>query len=281
MLTASRSLSRLDSVALTSQEFARHLRRYIIERSYRGRAGHIGSALCVADILAVLYAHTLRIENPSDPERDRFVLSKGHAALALYGCVRLMNWIDSETLESYAQSPTILGAHPEHALPGVEYSTGSLGQGITFAVGEALAARLQGSDRKVYALVSDGECNEGSVWEAALCAAHLELDQLVVIIDNNRQQCFGYTKDVMDLSNLAEKWRAFRWDCTEVDGHDVGQMARLFDTLEERTGRPHVVIAHTTFGKGVSFMEAGGLKWHYASMSEAEYQQAMHELGWR
>jgi transketolase len=262
----------------TTQACADRIRRIILEQSRRANVGHIGSALSVADLIAVLYAGVLRIATPDDPGRDRFVLSKGHAALALYAALHLNGWLSAEDLNSYCGDCTRLGVHPEHELPGVDFSTGSLGQGLSMAAGAALAARLAHAPRRVIALLSDAECNEGSTWEAVMFAAHWHLDQLAVVIDANQQQAFGYTDDVLSLTPLAARWQAFGFDVQEVDGHDHGALTAAFGTAWARPGAPHAIIAHTTFGKGVSYMERR-IEWHYLPMSEAQYAQALGDIG--
>jgi transketolase len=253
------------------------IRRIILEQSKRAHVGHIGSALSVADILATLYSRVLRIERPDDPDRDRFILSKGHAALALYAALHLRGWLSQADLDTYCGDNSLLGVHPERELVGVDFSTGSLGQGLSFGAGAALAARLDGSARRAFVLMSDAECNEGSVWEAAMFAAHHRLANLIAIIDDNGQQALGYTRDVSDLSLLDARWRAFGWDTHVVDGHDVGAIAATIDALDTRTGAPHVLVARTTFGKGVSYME-NQIPWHYLPMSDAQYRQALEEI---
>jgi transketolase len=254
----------------------RQIRRTILEQSKRANVGHIGSALSIADIIAALYSHILRGDGPEDPERDRFILSKGHAALALYAALRLTDRITVEDLDTFCADGSHLGVHPEYALAGVEFSTGSLGHGLSIGAGAALAARLQRSSRRIFALLSDAECNEGSVWEAVMFAAHRRLGNLVAIVDLNGQQAFGYTDAVLSLSPLSERWRAFGWDVHEVDGHDVEAIREAAGRLDS-TGPPHVLIARTHFGKGVSFME-GKIKWHYWPMSDEEFGQALREI---
>lgn len=253
------------------------IRRIIIDQSKRAHVGHIGSALSIADLVAALYGDILRIAGHDDPERDRFVLSKGHAVLAVYAALFLKGWMTEETLDTYCGDGTLLGVHPEHALPGIDFSVGSLGQGLSMGAGAALAARLQSSPRRVFVLVSDAECNEGSLWEAVMFAAHHRLANLVVIVDLNGQQALGYTREVLDLSPLADRWRAFGWDTHEVDGHDVEALEETVGALNTTSGPPHALIASTIFGKGVSYME-GQVKWHYWPMSEEEYRQAVREL---
>lgn len=253
------------------------LRKIILSQSYRAHVGHIGSALSIVDIMAALYSHILYIPEPNDPERDRFILSKGHAALALYAVLFLRGWISEEELNSYCANDTRLGVHPEYVVPGIDFSTGSLGQGLSYGAGAALAAKLQNSPRRTFVLISDAECNEGSVWEAAMFAAHHRLANLITIIDVNNQQALGYTHDVLDLSPLAERWHAFGWDVHEVNGHDVQEITATISALSTISSPPHVLIANTTFGKGVSFME-NQIRWHYLPLTAEEYQQAIQEI---
>jgi transketolase len=255
----------------------RRVRQIIIEQSRRANVGHVGSALSVADIVVALYARILRIRGPEDPERDRFVLSKGHAALALYAALFLRGWLSEAALGTYCEDGSYLGVHPEHVVPGVDFSAGSLGHGLSLGAGAALAARLQSASRRVFVLVSDAECNEGALWEAVMFAAHHRLANLVALVDLNGQQALGYTEDVLSLTPMADRWRAFGWDVHEVDGHDVEQIARAVEGLDTGTGSPHVLVARTMLGKGVSYMERQ-IKWHYWPMSDAEYRQALDEI---
>jgi len=253
------------------------IRRIVLEQSKRANVGHIGSALSVADLVATLHGRVLRISRHDDPERDRFVVSKGHAALAVYAALALRGWLPAEQLDTYCGDGSMLGVHPEHVLPGIDFSTGSLGHGLSFAAGAALAARMQGSARRAFVLISDAECNEGSVWEAAMFAAHHKLASLVAIIDLNGQQALGYTDDVLSLSPMADRWRAFGWDVHEVDGHDADGLAATIARLDTVSGPPHVLVARTVFGKGVSYMERQ-IKWHYSPMSDDEYRRALAEI---
>jgi transketolase len=248
-----------------------------IETSKRANVGHIGSCLCVADVLAALFGDVLEASDPAAPDRDRFVLSKGHAALALYATLNGLGRMSDDDLLGFCGADGGLGSHPEHAAAGVDFSTGSLGQGLSFGAGAALAARLQVSSRRVFVLVSDAECNEGALWEAVMFAAHHRLANLVAIVDDNGQQAFGRTSDVLDLSPLERRWEAFGWDVHTVDGHDLDGVSRVLRELDTVTGPPHVLIAKTTFGKGVSYME-GQLAWHYLPMSDDEYERALAEL---
>ena len=253
------------------------IRRLILEQSKRANVGHIGSCLSVADIIAALYGGVLDVPDPASADRDRFILSKGHAALALFAALHLRGWVSAAELDTFCGDGSHLGVHPEHVIPGVDFSTGSLGQGLSVGAGAALGARMLASPRRVFVLISDAECNEGATWEAAMFAAHHRLANLVAIVDLNGQQALGYTADVLDLSPLAEKWRAFGWDAVEVDGHDEQLLAKAIAELDTATGAPHVLVAHTTFGRGVSFME-GQIRWHYLPMSDEEYAQALREV---
>jgi transketolase len=255
----------------------RVVRRHILEQSKRANVGHIGSALSVVEIVCALYASTLRVESRADPDRDRFVLSKGHAALALYVVFHLKGWMTAEQLDSYCADNSLLGVHPDHRLSGIDFSTGSMGMGLGFAAGAALAARLQRSKRRAFALLSDAECNEGSIWEAAMFAAHHQLANLTAIIDANGQQAFGTTVDVLNTEPLADRWRAFGWDVHEVDGHDLRALVGALHGLNYDSDKPHVIIARTVCGKGVSYMEHQ-VKWHYWPMNDSEYRQAQSEM---
>jgi transketolase len=263
------------------------MRRIILDQSRRADVGHIGSCLCVVEILAALYGGVLQASSPADPGRDRFILSKGHAGLALYAALVLRGWLDEAALRTFCGENTLLAVHPVVELPGVDFSSGSLGQGLSFACGAALAARLQGSRRRVFCLISDGECNEGSVWEAAMFAAQHRLSNLHVIVDVDGQQALGRTSEILDMSNLAERWRSFGWRTSEVDGHSVGELEEALSGASDSQS-PHAVLAQTVFGKGVSYMERGipvtqthlpvqPMNWHYLPMSEQEYRLALEE----
>jgi transketolase len=253
------------------------IRKIIIEESKRANVGHIGSALSIADIIAVLFAGVVRAAGTDDPDRDRFILSKGHAALALYAALSLKGILSESQLRTYCSDGSCLGVHPEHHLEGIDFSTGSLGLGLSFGAGVALAARLHGRDYRAFVLVSDAECNEGSLWETVMFAGHHGLSNLVAIVDNNGQQALGKTRDVIDLEPLGDKWRAFGWDAYEVDGHDTTALQEAFAAIDGSTGRPSVVIANTVCGKGVSFME-GKVEWHYMPLSNEQHAQALKEL---
>ena len=264
------------------------IRRIILAQSKRANVGHIGSCLCVVEILEALYGHVMKTAALDDPDRDRFILSKGHAALALYAILALNKHIAELDLNTFCGDDSIFGIHPEKIVPGVDFSTGSLGHGLSIAAGAALAAHMQKSERRVYCLISDGECNEGSVWEAAMFAAQHRLSNLHVIVDVNGQQALGLTRDVLEASNLAERWASFGWRVSQADGHSIPELIDVL-TANSASAAPHVVIAKTVFGRGVSYMEEGrpitqahlpvqAINWHYLPMSDQEYEIALAEL---
>jgi transketolase len=253
---------------------ARQIRRSVIERSYDAHVGHIGSAMCIADILAVLFGGVAELERD---DRDRMILSKGHAALGLYAAMAATGRMSEQQLAEFCSDGTALGAHPEHVVPGIDFSTGSLGHGLSLGAGATLAARLQGAQRRSFVLISDAELNEGSVWEAAMFAGHHRLGRLVAIVDLNGQQALGYTRDVLELDHVGEQWRQFGWEVVQVDGHDHEQLEQCLAPRREATDSPLLMIAKTTFGKGVTYME-NRIEWHYLPLSEEHYGQAMEEL---
>lgn len=253
------------------------LRCLVLEQSRRAGVGHIGSALSVVDILAVLYGAHIRGAGTDDRDRDVFVLSKGHAALALYAALHLRKLLTRSQLDTYCGDGSLLGVHPEHQLRGVDFSTGSLGNGLSYAVGAAYGARIRGSQSRTYVLMSDAELNEGLVWEAMMFSAHHQLGNLVAILDANGQQALGRTSDVLDLGSMAAKAEAFGWDVIDVDGHDLDRLDEALGLAAKPSARPRLLIARTIAGKGVSFME-GRVEWHYLPMSDAQYRQAVAEV---
>jgi transketolase len=257
-------------------ELGHHIRQTVIEQSHRAHVGHIGSALSISDLLGVLFAGVLRGE-PGDADRDRFILSKGHAALALYAALNCRGLLTDDELDRFCCDGTALGAHPEHVVAGIDFSTGSLGQGPSLAVGCSLAARLQGSQRRVFALISDAELNEGSLWEAVMFAAHHRLGRLTLVLDANGQQALGYTRDVLEIGNVGSRFTSFGWRVTEVDGHDHAALGAAFTAPADPHDAPHLVVANTVFGKGVSFMESR-IEWHYLPLSQDQFENAMAEL---
>jgi transketolase len=252
--------------------YADAIRRTIIEQSYRANVGHIGSALSIADLVAAVIGGPARLDGGAD--RDRVVLSKGHAALALYAALHLHGHLDGGAIDSYCADGTLLGVHPEHELQGVDFCTGSLGQGLSLGAGAALAAKRQGSDRRVYVIVSDAELNEGSTWEAVMFAAHHRLDNLILLVDLNGQQALGYTSEVIELGAVEDKLSAFGWSVQTVPGHDHEALGAALAAGE---GRPQAIVAETTFGYGVSFMESQ-IKWHYLPLDDEAYSTALAEL---
>jgi len=259
---------------------ARNIRRQAVMMSHRARAAHLGSALSCADILAAAYWGVLRIdpETPTDPDRDRFILSKGHAASALFAALALRGFFPQEALGAYASPGCALEEHPTpKSAPGVEAATGSLGHGLPIGAGMALAGRIAKRPTRVFVLMSDGEQNEGSVWEAAMFVGGQKLTNLCAVIDFNRWQATGRSCEVLALEPLADKWRAFGWSVLEVDGHDVGALARAMSGLPDPSGKPLAIVAHTVKGKGVSFMEDDN-NWHYRIPNEDELARALAEL---
>jgi transketolase len=231
--------------------------------------------------LVAAYFGVLRIDpkHPWHPERDRFILSKGHGAPALFHTLAQRGFYPQSRLADYGQDGSLFGEHPPtpDALPGVEAATGSLGHGLPIALGMALAGRIAGSSYRTYALLSDGECNEGSVWEAAMLAAAQRLDRLAVVIDFNKWQATGRSEEVMALAPLTDKWRAFGWSVHEVDGHDIGALVQMLSRLPDATGKPLAIVAHTIKGRGVSFMQDDN-NWHYRIPNADELARALREL---
>ena len=257
---------------------SRRIRGHILRMSAQARASHVGSALSCVDILVSLYFRCARVspERQHDPARDRVILSKGHASAALYACLAVRGYIPEAQLASFCANGSALQEHPARALvPGVEVSTGSLGHGLGVGAGLALAARLRKLPSTVIAVLSDGECNEGSVWEAALWAPAHNLKNLVAIVDYNKLQACGKSTEITQLEPLAGKWSAFGWDTVEVDGHDFGQLVGALEAPPRDV--PRAIIAHTVKGKGVSFME-GNLEWHYRPPSQDDLRLALEEL---
>jgi transketolase len=255
---------------------AQTLRRWIIEQSLASNVGHIGSALGIVDIMAALWCGVMRDPGTSDPARDRFILGKGHAALALYGALRFKGLLPEETFRTYCGDGSAVGVHPEHTLPGVDVSTGSLGQGLSVACGLALAFRRRRAASRVFALLSDAECNEGQVWEAAMFAAQHRLGNLAVVVDLNGLQALGYTRDIIDLDGQLAAWTAFGWDVVAADGHDAEALVPVLGSTG--TGdRPRVIVARTVLGKGVPFME-DRLEWHYRNLTPELAREALAHL---
>ncbi len=270
--------NRIDTLELTAQD----IRARIIEHSHLKRMPHLGSCLSSVDILTALYFDVLNIdpESPSDKNRDRFIMSKGHGAPALYQTLAKRGFYTFEQIsESDNEAGSLFGEHPPPPgyLPGIEAATGSLGHGLPMAIGMMLSCRLDGQTNKAYVLLGDGECNEGSVWEAAMFAGAQNLGNLVVIIDYNKWQATDRSEDVMALAPLSDKWQAFGWASHEIDGHNMSQITQALRNVPDKTGRPTAIIAHTIKGKGVSFMEDDN-NWHYRIPTADEVIAAKKEL---
>jgi len=262
------------------EAIAKRLRRHIITMVGKAGSGHPGGSLSAVEILTTLYFRVLR-HKPSDhrwPDRDRFILSKGHAAPLLYATLAECGYFPVDELLTLRQMDSRLQGHADRTVtPGVEMSAGALGQGLSFAIGVALAGRLNSQDYRVYVLLGDGECDEGQVWEGAMAAAHFKVDNLVAIVDNNGQQIDGWNRDVMNLDPFPGKWQAFGWHVIEVDGHDLTQLTQAFNQAKLVKGQPAVIIAHTIKGKGVSFME-NNPDFHGKAPNAEEVKLALKEL---
>lgn len=260
--------------------FSRRVRAHVLRMTSTGKSSHVASGLSVADILGVLYAEVLRLnpQNPDMPDRDRFVMSKGHAGAAVYAALAERGFYEPEMLAQHYQNGSIFSGHVNHAgVPGVELSTGSLGHGLSVAAGMAWRSRATRSSWRAYVLLSDGECDEGSVWEAAMLAGHHKLGNLVAIVDYNKMQSLATTDETLTLEPFAEKWKAFGWEVVEVDGHNHEALRAALDVTPVANARPRCVIAHTVKGKGVSFMENQVL-WHYKPPSVEELALALQEV---
>lgn len=263
---------------MTSEQLSWLIRRHGIEMTHRSGGSHIGAILSVADILAVLYSDVLnyKADQPDLENRDRFILSKGHAGGAVYAALAESGFFEVEELITHYQNGSRLSGHVSHHLPGVEFSTGSLGHGLSAGVGMAIAAKQDNKKHKVYVVLGDGECNEGSIWEAAQTAAHFKLDNLVAVIDNNNMQSLDFCKNTLNSGALSEKWKAFGWNAITVNGHSHEQLLSAFNS--QTVERPTAIIAQTVKGKGVSFME-NNMLWHYRFPHTGwEYDTAVNEL---
>jgi len=256
-------------------------RKRIIKMIGKASSGHPGGSLSAIDIITTLYFGVMRHdpENPSWANRDRFILSKGHAAPALYATLAQARYFPVEHLMTLRRLGSPLQGHPDmKRLPGIEASTGSLGQGLSVAVGMAVGLRLDKRPSRVYVMLGDGECDEGSVWEAAMAAPHFKLDNLTAIVDKNCLQIDGSTEHIMCLEPLKDKWKAFGWHVIGINGHDIGQILDAMDEAEKTSGKPTMIVADTVKGKGVSFME-GQVAYHGKAPSQKEVEKALHELG--
>lgn len=262
------------------RQLAAKVRRHSIEMTHNAKASHVGSSLSMVELLTVLYARVLRVKpvQPNWTERDRFILSKGHGCAAYYAVLAEAGFFPVDWLTTFYQDGSKLAGHATHThVPGIEISTGSLGHGLSVATGMALTAKRDGRAWRVFCLLSDGECDEGSTWEPILFAPQHRLDNLIAIVDYNKIQSLGTVKEVMDLAPFADKWRAFGWAVREIDGHNLEETEAVLASVPIEPGKPSCVIAHTVKGKGVSFME-DKLLWHYRTPQGEEYAAALAEL---
>ncbi len=269
----------MSDAAVATAALACRMRRHELRMVHRARASHIGSALSITDIVAVLYGRVLRLrpDKPRWTGRDRFLLSKGHACVAVYAALAECGFFGIDELEHYGRDHSVMMNHISHKVPGVEFSTGSLGHALPFGAGKALAAKRLGAPWRTFVLLSDGEWGEGSNWEASLFASHHTLDNLVAIVDYNKLQSLTTVADTLGLEPLAAKFAAFGWGVRSVDGHDHGALAAALAAVPWEPGKPSMLIAHTVKGKGVSFME-NAVAWHYRSPADAELALALAEL---
>ncbi len=265
----------------STQQFAQSIRQHILAMAFAAGGTHIAPSFSITDILAVLYNDILEIspKQPDDENRDRFVLSKGHASAAIFATLALKEFFKKEHLKTYCQNESILGGHPDVIkVPGIEASTGSLGHGFGIACGMAYAAKLKKQDYMTYSIVGDGEIQEGSIWETAMTASQLELDNFVGILDFNKLQGIDFVKNVTKIDTMVQRWESFGWNVHEVDGHDTKALkALLVKVKETKNGKPHFIFAHTIKGKGCSFMESQVI-WHYRLPNEEELEIACKEL---
>lgn len=270
-----------EALIIELEALARQLRVESLRMIYRRQAGHPGGSLSAAEIMAGLFFHHLRLDpqNPDWPERDRFILSKGHASAVLYAALALGGFLTLDDLKSWGDLDCRLQGHPDRLkTPGVDMSTGLLGHGIAVGAGLALAARLQKLNYRVYTLLGDGECQAGIVWEGAMLAAKYHLNGLTAILDYNDVQLDGPVHEILPLEPLIGKWRSFNWHVIEINGHDLRQILESLDLAQEIHDRPTLILAHTTKGKGVSFME-NNAHWHGAVIDSLQYKRALAELG--
>lgn len=261
-------------------DLARKIRGHCLCMTHRGKSGHVGSMLSMAEILAVLYERILRVDpqNPDWPDRDRFILSKGHGGGGVYAALVEKGFIPAEWMQGYYRDGGKLMGHISHHVPGVEFSTGSLGHGLPVACGMAVAAKRAGKTHRVFCVMSDGDCDEGSSWEAILFAAQHKLDNLTVIVDYNKVQALGKMEDVLNLEPFSDKMRAFGWEPREIDGHDVEQIGTALQAVPFTAGKPSWLICHTIKGKCVDWME-GTVACHYGSVTDEQLCAALEQVG--
>ena len=262
------------------QLLAEQRRKRLVEVVYRAKAGHIGGDLSCLNVMTALYFHVMQgldPANPTAPERDRFVLSKGHCVEALYVTLEAKGFLASDVLDTLGQYGSILSGHPTIEVPGIEVNSGALGHGLSIGTGMAIAAKMDGKNWKTYVLMGDGEQGEGSIYEAAMAGNRYHLDNLVAIIDRNHLQISGNTEDVMPIDSIHDRWTAFGWDVVTMNGDDMDDIVRTFDAIDYHSRKPHLIVSETTKGRGVSFME-GVAKWHHGVLNEEQCQAAVKEI---
>ncbi len=269
-----------DTSLLRLQYTCIDVRRDIVTEVHFGGSGHVGGCLSCVEILTALFFEVMRLrpQQPDWPERDRFVLSKGHAAPTLYAVMAERGYFPVDELKTFTQSSTRLQKHVDmHRLPGVDVSSGSLGQGLSISIGMALADRMDQKDRRVYCVIGDGENQEGQIWEASLAAAQFKLDKLVLYLDHNFMQVDGFLKDIIELEPVDDKWRSFGWHVQRVDGHSLDQILKATNAAHGTPGKPHVIVCDTVKGKGISYME-NKVEWHSHAIDDCDYNRALEEL---
>lgn len=261
------------------KEIAAKARLLAVQTAINSGLGHLGGSLSSLDILTVLYFRILNISPDmlNDPNRDRFILSKGHASVGLYTILTLKGIIDESLLSTFRIDGGIMAGHPEPDIPGIEHGTGSLGHGLSVGVGMALAAKLDSRPYKTYIILGDGELQEGSIWEAAMSAAHFKLNNLIAIVDRNRLQIDGNTEEILQLGKLSEKWDSFGWSVKTIDGHSIPELIEVLESIPFEDDKPSIIIANTVKGKGVSFME-NSVKWHGGAPKGEEAISAIEQL---
>lgn len=254
-------------------------RKRLFEIVYNAKAGHIGGDLSVMNMLTALYFHTLNVdpEDVKNPDRDRFVLSKGHCVEALYAVLEAKGFLKKEVTDTLGKYLSPLSGHPTIEVPGIEVNTGALGHGLPIGVGMALAAKMDKKSYKTFVVMGDGEQGEGSIYEAAMAGSNYNLDNLVAVIDRNHLQISGDTEDVMKIDSVKDRWTAFGWDVIEINGDDIDEIVRTLDGIDYNNGKPHLIVSHTTKGFGVSYME-NIAKWHHGMPNEEQYQQGIAEI---
>lgn len=254
-------------------------RKRLVEIVYKAKAGHIGGDLSCLNVLTALYFGVMKVnpKEPSMPSRDRFIMSKGHCVEALYTTLESKGFINSETINTLGEYKSILSGHPTIEVPGIEVNSGALGHGLSIGIGMAIAAKMNGESYKTYVLMGDGEQGEGSIYEAAMSANQYKLDNLVAIIDRNGLQISGTTEEVMSLENMRQRWEAFGWEVLEMNGDNMSDILDTLESIDYANRKPHLIISHTTKGKGISFME-NALKWHHGVPTADQYEMAIHEI---